>query len=64
MRKSQAEGLAVLLGSSDFEEVAKVCHRAIVFDRGKAVAETPHSELTVSRLTALAAGGDAVEAIQ
>ena len=35
MQKSQAEGMAVLLVSSDFEEVAKVCHRALVFDRGQ-----------------------------
>ena len=61
MRQSQANGLAVLLVSSDFEEVATVCHRAIVFDRGHAVAEIPRAELTVSRLTALASGGDDVE---
>jgi ribose transport system ATP-binding protein len=50
--------LAVLLVSSDFEEVAGVCHRALVFDRGRVVAELPRSELSVSRLTALASSGE------
>src|SRR6185369_15647574 len=33
------EGLAVLLVSSDFEEVAGICHRALIFDRGRVTAE-------------------------
>ena len=32
-------GAAILIVSTDFEEVAKVCHRALVFDRGRVVAE-------------------------
>jgi ribose transport system ATP-binding protein len=56
MQKSLARGMSVLLVSSDFEEVAKVCHRALVFNRGRVVAEIPRNELTVSRLIALAAG--------
>ena len=64
MQKSLARGMAVLLVSSDFEEVAKVCHRALVFNRGRVVAEIPRSELTVSRLTALAAGADDLETIE
>jgi ribose transport system ATP-binding protein len=50
------EGLAVLLISSDFEEVAGICNRALVFDRGRVVAEVPRESLTIPRLTALAAG--------
>jgi ribose transport system ATP-binding protein len=49
-------GRGVLLISSDFEEVAGLCHRALVLDRGRIVAEVPRQELTVARLTALAAG--------
>lgn len=60
MQKSLARGMGVLLVSSDFEEVAKVAHRALVFNRGRVVAEIPRAELTVSRLTALAAGGEGV----
>lgn len=52
------QGLAVLLISSDFEEVAGVCHRALIFDRGKVTAELARSELSLARLTALASGGE------
>ncbi len=51
------QGIGVLLISSDFEEVEKVAHRALVFSRGAVIAEVPRSEITVARLTALAAGG-------
>lgn len=51
---SLEEGRAVLLISSDFEEIAQVCRRAIVFNRGRTVAEVPRRELSASRLTALA----------
>ena len=49
-------GRAVLLISSDFEEVEKICHRALVFDRGRIVAEIRRPDITVARLTALSAG--------
>ncbi len=50
-------GIAVLLISSDFEEVEKVAHRALVFSRGAVIAEVPRGDITVARLTRLAAGG-------
>ena len=50
--------MAVLLISSDFEEVERICHRALVFNRGRVVAEIPRNELTIARLTALAGGGE------
>jgi ribose transport system ATP-binding protein len=53
------EGLAVLLISSDFEEVAGICHRALIFDRGRLAAELPRTELNIARLTALASGAAA-----
>jgi ribose transport system ATP-binding protein len=53
-------GQAVLLISSDFEEVAKVCHRALVFDRGQVTAEIRRPDITVAALTALAAGAKPV----
>ncbi|WP_329252374.1 sugar ABC transporter ATP-binding protein [Streptomyces canus] len=46
-----AEGLAVLLISTDFEEVADVCHRALVFVRGHVTAELSGDSLTVTELT-------------
>lgn len=51
-----AQGNAVLLVSSDFEEVAGISNRALVFRRGRIVAEVPRTELSVLRLTELATG--------
>ena len=58
MQEALDKGLAVLLISSDFEEVAGICHRALIFDRGKVTAELARSELSIARLTALASGAE------
>jgi ribose transport system ATP-binding protein len=47
-------GAAILIVSTDFEEVANVCHRALVFDRGRVVAELAHAALSVGSLLAAA----------
>ena len=60
LQVSLKNGLAVLLISSDFEEVERICHRALVFSRGQIVEEIPQDELTVSRLTAGATGGASI----
>ncbi|MEI5520417.1 sugar ABC transporter ATP-binding protein [Streptomyces brasiliscabiei] len=44
-------GLAILLVSTDFEEVAGVCGRALVFVRGAVAAELSGPALTVAGLT-------------
>ena len=49
--------------SSDFEEVERVCHRALVFSRGRVVAEIPRERLTVAALTQAASGGARPSAI-
>jgi ribose transport system ATP-binding protein len=46
-----AAGLAVLLISTDFEEVTTVCRRALVFVRGSVTAELSGPSLTVAGLT-------------
>ncbi|MGW7525998.1 sugar ABC transporter ATP-binding protein [Streptomyces sp. NPDC054783] len=46
-----AAGLAVLLVSTDFEEVAGVCRRALVFVHGSVTAELSGPALTVAGLT-------------
>ena len=58
LQEALGKGLAVLLISSDFEEVAGICHRALVFDRGQVTAELTGHELTLARLTAEASGGE------
>jgi ribose transport system ATP-binding protein len=52
--ESLLAGTGVVLVSSDFEEVARVCHRAIVFNRGRIVASLGRDDLTVHRITELA----------
>ncbi len=47
-------GAAIIIISTDFEEVAKVCHRALVFDRGRVVAELATHDLSVENLLAAA----------
>ncbi len=56
-----SQGNAVLLVSSDFEEVAGISNRALVFRRGRVVAEVPRDELSVLRLTGLATGATEAE---
>jgi ribose transport system ATP-binding protein len=43
-------GLAVLLISTDFEEVTAICHRACVFRTGAMVAELSQAELSIAAL--------------
>jgi ribose transport system ATP-binding protein len=59
LQEALDQGLAVLLVSSDFEEVAGICHRALIFDRGRLAAELSRSEISIARLTALASGAAA-----
>ncbi|MFF4445251.1 sugar ABC transporter ATP-binding protein [Streptomyces sp. NPDC001502] len=55
-----ASGLAVLLISTDFEEVADVCHRALVFVRGSVSTELSGAALTVAELTRTASAMPAI----
>jgi ribose transport system ATP-binding protein len=43
-------GLGVVVVSTDFEEVARLCHRALVFSRGLIVAELAGADLRVEQL--------------
>ncbi|MFT4294591.1 MAG: sugar ABC transporter ATP-binding protein [Micropruina sp.] len=52
-------GISVLLVSTDFEEVAAVCHRALVFRDGQIVAQIDREDLTVPSLVAVATGAAA-----
>jgi ribose transport system ATP-binding protein len=57
LAKALAEGKAALMVSTDFEEIAHLCHRALVFNRGQIVAELTGKNLTVPALVQYAAGG-------
>jgi ribose transport system ATP-binding protein len=54
-------GAGILLVSSDFEEVAGISHRALVFRRGRIAAEVPRERLSVRHLTELATGASSLE---
>ncbi|MCB9993496.1 MAG: sugar ABC transporter ATP-binding protein [Hyphomicrobiaceae bacterium] len=51
-----AEGMGVLMISSDFEEIAATCYRALVFDRGRIVAELRKPNVSEEQLTRIASG--------
>jgi ribose transport system ATP-binding protein len=54
-----AAGLAVLVVSTDFEEVATLCHRALVFNRGTIIAELSGDAVTTERVIAAASASEA-----
>jgi ribose transport system ATP-binding protein len=54
-----ASGMGVLVVSTDFEEIANICHRAIVFSRGLPVAELSGVELSTESLIQAASAGEA-----
>jgi ribose transport system ATP-binding protein len=50
MNQALSSGCCILILSSDFEEVARVCNRALVFNRGDMVAKLSRDEISVPRL--------------
>jgi ribose transport system ATP-binding protein len=53
-------GLSVIVVTTDFEEVANICHRALVFRQGRVIAEIDRQDLSIHRLlSAASAGGTA-----
>mgnify|MGYP006202302883 CR=1 FL=1 len=54
-----ASGMGVLVVSTDFEEIANICHRAIVFSRGLPVAELSGALLSTESLIQAASAGEA-----
>ena len=54
-----ASGMGVLVVSTDFEEIAAICHRAIVFSRGLPVSELSGVELSTESLIQAASAGEA-----
>ncbi len=53
-----ASGMGVLVVSTDFEEVANICHRAIVFSRGQVVDVLSGVALSTETLIQAASAGD------
>jgi ribose transport system ATP-binding protein len=57
--KALEHGLTVIVVSTDFEEVAHICHRALVFSRGAIVAELAGSSLSTQSLIHAASAAEA-----
>ena len=57
LRARAEAGSALIVVSTDFEEVATVCTRVLVFRDGLIAAELQGADITVARLLSLAAGG-------
>jgi ribose transport system ATP-binding protein len=53
------QGLTVIVVSTDFEEVAHICHRALVFSRGVIVSEISERDLTTQSLIHAASASEA-----
>jgi ribose transport system ATP-binding protein len=56
LREAGEQGTAAVVVSTDVEEVAAICHRALVFGRGRVTAELSGPDLTVAGLVAAASG--------
>ncbi|MFK7752556.1 MAG: sugar ABC transporter ATP-binding protein [Sedimentitalea sp.] len=54
-----ASGMGVLVVSTDFEEIANICHRAIVFSRGQIVTQLQGVSLSTQSLIQAASASDA-----
>jgi ribose transport system ATP-binding protein len=56
LRRRAAEGAGLVVVSTDYEEVATVCTRVLVFRAGRIAAELHGADITIARLLALSAG--------
>jgi ribose transport system ATP-binding protein len=61
LRRRAAEGAGLVVVSTDYEEVATVCTRVLVFRAGRIAAELRGADITIARLLALSAGSAADE---
>lgn len=60
LNRALAEGVGILIVSTDFEEIATICHRAIVFSQGKLVEELTGTRLSTENLIQSASAGNIV----
>lgn len=58
LNRALGEGVGILVISTDFEEIATICHRAIVFSQGAIVDELAGTRLTTENLIQSASAGN------
>ncbi|MEP6021010.1 MAG: sugar ABC transporter ATP-binding protein [Paracoccaceae bacterium] len=61
LNRALADGVCLLVVSTDFEEIAAICHRAIVFSQGKIVDELSGTRLSTENLIQSASAGNIAE---
>ncbi|WP_171210114.1 MULTISPECIES: sugar ABC transporter ATP-binding protein [unclassified Ruegeria] len=59
LNKALGQGVGILVVSTDFEEIATICHRAIVFSQGKIVEELSGTRLSTENLIQSASASNA-----
>ena len=55
IEEARKEGMAILVASSELEELTGICHRIVVLRRGRVTAELERSEFSKERIIAAAA---------
>lgn len=63
LNKALKEGVAIIVISTDFEEIAHLCNRALVFNRGDIAGELHNDEVTFANLLALASDSQSKQAV-
>jgi ribose transport system ATP-binding protein len=58
LNRALADGVGILVISTDFEEITAICHRAIVFSQGAIVDELTGTRLTTENLIQAASAGN------
>ncbi len=58
LNRALSDGVGILVISTDFEEIATICHRAIVFSQGEIVDELGGTRLSTENLIQSAAAGN------
>ena len=58
LNRALADGVGILVVSTDFEEIATICHRAIVFSQGDIVDELNGTRLPTENLIQSASAGN------
>lgn len=62
LNRALAHGVGILIVSTDFEEIATICHRAIVFSQGRLVKELTGTQLSTENLIQSASAGNIASA--
>ncbi len=58
IRQAAGDDLCVVVVSSDYEELAVLCHRVLVLDRGSLVKELEGQDINVDNIIHYASGGE------